>query len=183
MLPTLRSLLSAEFSVNRWRQGSMKVRSTERTDHFDRDSISGHDHSWVWHLREGWYFRPESGGLLWCAGEELDDSPSDAVSDQEAPRRLATVIERSLPALGELQIRRHWSGHRSFLPDRRFLLGPDPRLGGWYWAVGLGGHGVTASAAVGARVAASLEDGVDAIEPELAFRPSVTMSVRVPREA
>jgi len=95
---------------------------------------------------------------------------------------LAEVIERSLPALGNLHVWRHWSGHRSFLPDRRFLLGPDPRLEGWYWAVGLGGHGVTASAAVGTRVAASLEEGVEAIEPELAFRPNVTANIGVSRE-
>jgi len=182
LFPTLRSLVSVQFSATRWPRRNFADRPVRRAKHIERDSICGHDLSWVWHLREGWYFRPERGGLLWCAGEELGDSPSDAVFDRDAPRRLAEVIERSLPALGNLHVWRHWSGHRSFLPDRRFLLGPDPRLEGWYWAVGLGGHGVTASAAVGTRVAASLEEGVEAIEPELAFRPNVTANIGVSRE-
>ncbi len=43
---------------------------------------------------------------------------------------------------------------------------------GWHWVAGLGGHGVTVSAAVGRRVAASLL-GRGRIEPCHGVRPAV----------
>ena len=41
------------------------------------------------------------------------------------------------------------SGLRTMAPDGRFVVGEDPRLKGFFWVAGLGGHGVTASFSVG----------------------------------
>lgn len=136
--------------------------------------VGASEFPWVWHLDEGWYFRPESGGLLWCAGEEFPDRAGEAKVDPLAPERLAARVARHLPAVTGVTPGRHWAGHRTFCPDRRFLLGPDPRLAGWHWAVGLGGHGVTTSFAVGERVARAIVAGTtESIEPELAWREAV----------
>lgn len=123
----------------------------------------------VWHLEEGWYFRSEGSELLWSACEEIPDLPGEAEDDIGAPARLRALVARRLPAVGELVVQGHRAGHRTHLADRRFLLGPDPRLPGWHWAVGLGGHGVTASIAVGERVARALS-AEEPIDPRLAFR-------------
>ena len=75
----------------------------------------------------------------------------------------------------ELQPTHYWAGHRTFTPDSRFLLGPDPRLPGVNWAAGLGGHGVTAATAVGRRVAEAIVDGTP-IEELHALRSAVCCS-------
>jgi len=54
-----------------------------------------------------------------------------------------------IPALGNLTVRRSWAGLRTFSMDQGFVIGPDPRLEGFFWVAGLGGHGMTTSAAVG----------------------------------
>ncbi|MFQ5655250.1 MAG: NAD(P)/FAD-dependent oxidoreductase, partial [Planctomycetota bacterium] len=117
------------------------------------------DWPWVWDLEHGFYFRPESAGFLWSPCDEIPDAPGDAVADAAAPRWLAEKVAPLLPRAGSLEPLSTWAGHRTFTPDRRFLLGPDPRLQGWHWAAGLGGHGVTVSAAIGARVARALLRG------------------------
>jgi glycine/D-amino acid oxidase-like deaminating enzyme len=127
--------------------------------------------AWVWQLEEGWYFRRDGRELLWSAGEEIPDLPGEAEDDDAAPDRLRALVAERLPAAGELAVRGHRTGHRTHLADRRFLLGPDPRCAGWHWAVGLGGHGVTAALAIGERVARALPPVEEPIDPRLAFRP------------
>jgi glycine/D-amino acid oxidase-like deaminating enzyme len=62
-------------------------------------------------------------------------------------------IERLLPALADVAFTGGWTGLRTFTPDRRPLLGPDPDIAGLHWATGLGGFGVTCSLAAGEAVA------------------------------
>jgi D-arginine dehydrogenase len=58
--------------------------------------------------------------------------------------------------LGEWRIGTGWACLRTFAPDDRFLIGPDPRSAGLFWVAALGGHGVTASWAVGRLAARTL---------------------------
>ncbi|MEM7167494.1 MAG: FAD-dependent oxidoreductase [Planctomycetota bacterium] len=127
---------------------------------------------WVWDLARGYYFRPEAGGLLWSPCDEFPQAACSALPDPAAPRWLAEKLERAMPRAATLQVGQHWAGHRTFAPDGCFLLGPDPRLEGWHWAVGLGGHGVTVSAAIGRRVAGGIT-GSCAIEAAHAWRSAV----------
>jgi len=53
--------------------------------------------------------------------------------------------------------------------DGRFVIGWDPKIKNFFWVAGLGGHGVTTSAAVGALAADILVGGREK-EPE-AFSP------------
>jgi len=108
---------------------------------------------WVWDTLRGFYFRPETGGLLLCACDEGPDRPGPCAVDPVIAAQISRKVERCLPSFADLRPRRLWAGHRTRRPDGRFLLGADPRVGGLVWAAGLGGHGVTTAPAVGRRVA------------------------------
>ncbi len=113
----------------------------------------------VWDVSREVYFRPEAGGLLLSAcdvGEPGANLGSDDVS-REVLELLATKVTRSFPALEEITIRHGWSGIRTLTPDGRFVIGPDPEIEGFHWVAGLGGHGVTTSAVVGALCAELIE--------------------------
>ncbi len=138
----------------------------------DPEGLSSKRWPWVWDIEAGFYFRPESSGLLWSPCDESADRAGSCVADPEAAQWLAEKVTGRLPRALELATTRSWAGHRTFAPDGRFLLGPDPRLEGWHWAAGLGGHGVTVASAVGRRVAAAVAGAIE-IEPSLAYRPSV----------
>lgn len=124
----------------------------------------------VWDGNAGLYFRPESGGLLLSACDEKPAAPGDYQEDPTVVEQLAEKLERLQPDLGELAIQSSWVGQRTFAPDRNFVIGFDPRDDGLFHVAGLGGHGVTASPAVGA-LAASLILG-DRVGGANAFSPS-----------
>jgi glycine/D-amino acid oxidase-like deaminating enzyme len=109
----------------------------------------------VWDGRRGLYFRPESGGLLLCCCDETPAAPGDYREDQAMLDELHEKVTRLQPGLGELAIRASWVGQRTFAPDRKFVVGFDPRNRRVFHVAGLGGHGVTASSAVG-RLAADM---------------------------
>lgn len=112
----------------------------------------------VWDGERGLYFRPESGGLLLSACDETPAEPGDYRESPEELERLANRVETLQPHLGDLSIRSKWVGQRVFAPDRSFVIGFDPRDDRVFHVAGLGGHGVTASHAVG-RLAARLIAG------------------------
>ena len=114
------------------------------------------DPSWatVWDGSAGFYFRPESGGLLLCCCDEVPAEPGDYSEDPDMLLTLAEKLEASQPSLGELAIARQWVGQRTFTADRLFVIGFDPRQEKVFHVSGLGGHGVTASYTVGQMAAA-----------------------------
>lgn len=107
--------------------------------------------SWplCWHRSEGFYFRPESGGLLVSACDKEPMAPADVGTDPAQVERLAQRVLTLLPGAAGARIRRVWAGLRTLTPDDRFVVGPDPRVEGLHWVAGLAGHGMTTSAAVG----------------------------------
>lgn len=109
---------------------------------------------YVWNLTGEFYFRPESGGLLLSACDETKHFPGIPPADPEAPLGLYDKLQR-YPGLQNVSIRKTWACLRTMPDDGRFVIGWDPHLHGFFWVSGLGGHGVTASGAVG-RLAADL---------------------------
>jgi len=103
----------------------------------------------VWDDSHGLYFRPESGGLLVSPCDEANHEPGVPAVDCGILAALAEKAAAFMPRLGDLAVRRIWAGLRTLAPDGAFVIGEDPRLRGFHWCAGLGGHGVTASAAVG----------------------------------
>ena len=106
-------------------------------------------------IAERWYFKGEAGRLLVSPAEAVDVSPCDASVDDEA---LAEGIAR-FEAATTVEVRRvtsSWAGLRSFFPDDRPALGPDPRAPGFYWCAGLGGYGIQTAPAYSALVAGTV---------------------------
>jgi len=122
------------------------------------------DWPYVWDLSRDVYFRPESSGLLLSPCDHTNAEPGVPSTSPAALDLLEDKLRGAFPALADLPVARSWAGLRIFAPDGRFVLGPDPRVAGFYWAAGLGGHGVTTSPAVGAQVAEAI------LSPETAER-------------
>jgi D-arginine dehydrogenase len=114
------------------------------------------DPAWpfVWSLDKSFYFRPESGGLLFsvCDEEHWERDFVPTVT-AEISERLAEVISSELPALEDALQRRVWSCFRTKTPDGGFHLAWSNESEGFLWVAGLGGHGMGASWEVGRRAA------------------------------
>ncbi len=103
----------------------------------------------VWDEEGGLYFRPESGGLLLSACDETPAAPGDYREDPATLDQLAQKVQALQPDLGALSIQSSWVGQRVFAPDRQFVIGFDHRDHRLFHVAALGGHGVTASYAIG----------------------------------
>ncbi len=109
----------------------------------------------IWDITNEVYFRPESGGLLLSPCDETADRPGIPPVDVSAAELLAEKVTRCFPAMPDLPIQNSWAGLRTLTPDRRFVIGWDPKVQGFVWVAGLGGHGVTVSSSAG-RLAAEM---------------------------
>jgi glycine/D-amino acid oxidase-like deaminating enzyme len=120
---------------------------------------------WAWWADRPFYVRPESGGALLCPCDEGAVAPPargcQTETDAAVLAALAALARELAPGLGAAAFARSWSGLRTFAPDRRFVLGPDPRNPRLHWAAGLGGHGMTSGLAVGRLVAEGILGGAD----------------------
>ena len=105
----------------------------------------------VWNLGadDEFYARPEAGGFLLSGCDGLKMAPCDARPEPTAVADLAAKLGRVAPGFAELGIARTWACLRTFTPDGRPVIDWDPELPWLFWVAGLGGHGATASAAVG----------------------------------
>ncbi len=134
----------------------------------------------VWHDADGFYFRAHEAGLLMSACDETEGAPGDESVDPDAARHIVATARRLQPAFGSIAPVACWSGQRSFAPDRRFIVGPDPRAAGVFHLAGLGGHGVTAAPALADLAARMLAAGPAASPPDeaLPFLPSRLLAGR-----
>lgn len=135
------------------------------------------DPTWpfVWDVTHNVYFRPDSGGLLLCPCDQDEVAPGIPPTDDLVQALLAEKVKRYLPGIYDVAIKRSWAGLRTLSGDGRFVIGWDPKVQGFFWVAGLGGHGVTTSSSVGA-LAASLILDRNASEPE-EFSPKRFLSV------
>jgi D-arginine dehydrogenase len=115
----------------------------------DRERPWGRRAPFVWILGDELYVRREGQGFLLSACDETPAAPGLPAVAPSVAGLLAEKIDRVAPALGDLAIRRAWACLRTFAPDRRPVIGPDAALPGLHHVSGLGGYGVTASAAAG----------------------------------
>ena len=123
----------------------------------------------VWDICHDWYFRPESAGLLLCAGDEDEVIPGEPRVDAAVTQLLLAKLEAHAPALSDVPVARVWSGIRTFASDRSFVIGWDAKIEGFFWVAGLGGHGVTGSYGAAEEAARLLSAGPDA--PSGPFSP------------
>jgi len=90
------------------------------------------------------------------ACDEPPHAPRTHDIDPAAAIDLADQLAAALPAVARLARQPLRACLRTWAPDRKFVIGPDPRLEGFFWVAGLGGAGVTAGLAVGELAAALL---------------------------
>jgi glycine/D-amino acid oxidase-like deaminating enzyme len=116
---------------------------------------------YLWHLgAEELYVRPDAAGILACACDETREPACDAQASPARAHELTELYARVAPALGAAAHVKQWACQRSFAPDRQMRLGRDRDRPWLVWAAALGGHGATASAAVGERVAAAVVEAL-----------------------
>ena len=143
------------------RAGSrVRLRPTRRHLMVTRPSAAI-DASWpvVWQLGdEGFYARPESGGMLLCACDLTDADPDHLQRDDAVREAIARKAARHLPELLGVGAGHYWCGLRTLTSDGRFVIGPDADVEALHWVAGLAGAGMVCSAEVG-RLAAALITG------------------------
>ncbi len=65
------------------------------------------------------------------------------------------------------RITHQWAGLRTFVPDRRPVIGWDPRTPKFFWLAGQGGFGIQTSPGVGRLVNAVITNGAQ-VDPAVA---------------
>jgi D-arginine dehydrogenase len=107
------------------------------------------DVPFVWVDGADFYWRGEGDGLLLSPCDETPSEPGLPSTDPAAAELLAQKLARHAPGFGDLPLRKNWACLRTFAPDRRPIIGPDPKLAGLFHVSGLGGSGMMTSAAIG----------------------------------
>lgn len=130
--------------------------------HSDPHPLALAQHPYCWLDDAGLYVRPEGGGWLLSPCDETPLPPpagaGSAGSVAPEMRGLAMEkLERHLPAIAGARLSGGWTGLRTFSPDRRPWIGPDPDLAGLWWLAGLGGAGVTCAFSAGEAICAAME--------------------------
>lgn len=116
------------------------------------------DVPFVWIEGANFYWRGEGDGLLLSPCDETPSAPGMPSTDPAAAELLAQKLARHAPGFGDLPLRKNWACLRTFAPDRRPIVGPDPQLSGLFHVSGLGGFGMMTSAAIGELAASLLTD-------------------------
>ncbi len=114
------------------------------------------DASWpfVWDLTHNFYFRPQQRSLLLSACDKGEiKNIKTAVRKEAIDPKIQDVLRKKLNDFSDkfrsISIQSIKSGLRTMAPDNRFVIGEDPKLKGFFWVAGLGGHGVTTCFSVG----------------------------------
>ncbi len=114
----------------------------------------------VWHLgTEELYLRPLGDQIM---TSPCDASPTEACDEQPDAGGEALLRARlAESSLGSAKVARAWACQRTFPKRLAMKLERDETRPWLVWAVGLGGHGATASAAVGETVAGLVIDALE----------------------
>ena len=105
------------------------------------------------------YFKPESGGLLFSPMDQVPQPPLDARADDETIAAGLQRLGQVAPTLVPTAVRRRWAGLRTFSPDDVPIVGRDDRRAGFFWLACQAGYGVETSGVLGQIAADLLVDG------------------------
>jgi glycine oxidase len=108
-------------------------------------------------------------------GSTMEHAGFDCRVTNEGLAQIFRSATRLLPALARLPVQRTWAGLRPMTADGRPILGPDPDVGGLYYATGHGRNGVLLAALTGETIGDLLAKGETDLD--LApFRPDREMA-------
>ena len=118
--------------------------------HAVRPEVFDGGRPFVWDLSHEFYFRPLKDALLLspCDKDLFELSGRRARRAEETDRKIDRIFfGKARNFFGEsswkLKILKKEAALRTMTPDGRFVIGEDPECRGFFWAAGLGGHGVT----------------------------------------
>jgi D-arginine dehydrogenase len=125
---------------------------------------------------ERFYFKPEGDGLLVGPADETPVEPHDARPDE---LDVATGLERveAVTGLGLRSVRTSWAGLRSFVADRRPVVGARPGHPGFHFFAGQGGSGIESAPALAAFGAAVVTG--DPVPADIAVVPDTLSPTRL----
>jgi D-arginine dehydrogenase len=109
-------------------------------------------------VEERFYFRPESGRLLLSLADETLSAPCDAQPEDEDVAEAVDRVERAT-TLSFDRVVSAWAGLRTFVRDRRPVIGFDQKAPGFFWLAGQGGYGFQTAPAIARCVAALVRGG------------------------
>lgn len=112
----------------------------------------------VWSLGDEVYFRREGQRVLASPCDEMPWSSRTPQAEVQCLAPLATKLRGLDEDLGRAEVVRYWACLRTFAPDRRPVIGGDPRVRGLHWLAGLGGFGMTTGVAAGEILAQAFLD-------------------------
>lgn len=110
----------------------------------------------VWRLQDEVYFRREGERVLASPCDETPWPPGAPQATLEALAPLAPKLTSVGRELAEASVVRYWACLRTFSPDRRPVIGADPRVLGLHWLAALGGFGMSTAVAAGQVLARTL---------------------------
>jgi D-arginine dehydrogenase len=175
LVETSRGNIEADLVVNAsgawagdvgWRAGSRDLAFTPYHRHLhltervpSLDAVA----PFVWHLggADEFYLRPEGTGYLVSGCDAVEMPAHDARVLPGAVDQLAAKLARVCPWIGEFAVVRTWACLRTFTPDGRPVVGPDREVPWLFWIAGLGGHGASASPALGTLAADEILQRLD----------------------
>ena len=114
----------------------------------------------VWNVDEEFYFRPEAGAWLLCPGDETAHVPEVPQPDPQVRALLAKKFSAHFPHLGALGVQQGWACLRTKCDTKPYWVDWDPELKKFFWAAGLGGHGMSSSVGLGRRAAQGILKGL-----------------------
>ena len=129
---------------------ALGLRPTRRHLFFTRPG-NGHDPAspFLWDMSHNVYVRVLRDRLMLCPCDEETHAAAPPDVSPEALPDLSRRLGAAFPAAAAFEVDEGRACLRTFAPDRRYVIGPDARLPGFFWVAGLGGSGATAGAAIG----------------------------------
>jgi sarcosine oxidase subunit beta len=120
----------------------------------------------------GFYFRKEMEQVLLSPGdvEDVGDDWNVAVDRRKIEETVQKALHR-IPTIEKARIAGGWAGLRPLTPDDHAIIGWAPGVGGFFLAVGFGGHGFQHSPATGRLVAEWLTESAPSMDLSL-FDPA-----------
>ena len=140
------------------RAGGLDPGYQARRRHVFALAVSAPDAPIVWQVDDGEHYTRPAGAETWASAcDSVPTAPGDVAIDPTA----VVELRRRLPAsVAAAPLTRMWACQRTFAPGGVPLIERD-RERPWLCNVtGLGGHGVTASLAIGRRAAAVIADAL-----------------------
>lgn len=118
---------------------------------FVLDTPADLDSRWpfVWSLDQNFYFRPESGGLLFSVCDEEVSGELEPTVNPDISQAIVNLVWEQLPALREAAQRHVWSCFRTISADGSFVIGWDYKVDRFFWVAALSGHGMGGSWGIG----------------------------------